>query len=205
MRKIAFVANGVINNYPLIANLIHTYDRVVAVDGGLFHCREMKIMPDLLVGDLDSTTPELLQEYLHLPILKFPTEKDDTDLELAIKAIDLTNIETIGLFGTMGNRLDHTLNNLNLLYQFSKTIIETENESAFLIENEKQINCFPSQKISLLPLNSSAFGVTTSGLQWELTNVNINQNFRSISNVCLNHSVKINVSKGGLICCLARP
>lgn len=204
VRRIALVANGAIQDLPFIFQLIRTYERIVAVDGGLAYCHQMGITPDLLIGDFDSVTPELLQQYSHVPAFRFPTEKDDTDLELALKAIDHPGVETIGLFGAMGNRVDHTLNNLNLLSLFPKIIIETETESVFSICYEKHIDCHPGQKLSLLPLNSPAVDVTTIGLQWELKNATLNQYFRSISNVCLGHSVTIKIDHGELICCLAR-
>ncbi|MBA3815411.1 MAG: thiamine diphosphokinase [Parachlamydiaceae bacterium] len=202
--RVALVANGAIHDYSLIAELIRTYARVVAVDGGLFHCHEMGIIPDLLIGDLDSVTPILLSKYSHVTTLRFPTEKDDTDLELAIRAVEAPSIVTIGLFGVMGHRVDHAMNNLNLTCLHSKIIIETETESVFAISGEYQINCFPGQKLSLLPLNSPVIGVTTSGLQWELNHATLNKNFRSISNVCLGKSVNIKIHSGQLICCLAR-
>lgn len=204
VRRVALVANGVIQDYSLISPLIRTYERIVAVDGGLTYCQQMGITPDLLIGDFDSVTPELLQQYSHVPTFRYPTEKDDTDLELALKAIDHPGVETIGLFGAMGNRVDHTLNNLNLLSLFPKIIIETETESVFSIGHEKHIDCHPGQKLSLLPLNSPALGVTTTGLQWELKNANLNQYFRSISNVCSGHSLTIKIDHGELICCLTR-
>src|ERR1700761_6483608 len=69
IKSVALVANGVIYDYPLIAQLISKYDRVIAVDGGLFYCQQMRIAPDLLIGDFDSVTPELLEQYATVPML----------------------------------------------------------------------------------------------------------------------------------------
>lgn len=203
-RRVALVANGVIHDYPLIGRLIREYERIVAVDGGLFYCQQMNIVPDLLIGDFDSATPELLQQYSHMAKLQFPTDKDDTDLELALQVVNTPDVEAIGLFGVMGHRVDHALNNLNLTCRFSKIVIETETESIFCINREKHIDCFEGQKLSLLPLNSPVIGVSTTGLKWELKNATIDKYFRSISNVCLSRSVQIHVDSGELICCLSR-
>lgn len=204
IRSVALVANGVIRDYSLIGRLIRAYERVVAVDGGLFYCQQMNIIPDLLIGDFDSVTPELLQQYSHIPKLQFPTDKDDTDLELALQVVNTPDVEAIGLFGVMGHRVDHALNNLSLACRFSKIVVETETESIFCIDCEKHIDCLQGQKLSLLPLNSPVIGVTTTGLKWELKNATFDKYFRSISNVCLGRSVQIHVDSGELICFLSR-
>lgn len=204
-RAIALVANGAIHDYQLIAQLLKSYERIVAVDGGLMHCHQMNIQPDYVIGDFDSAPQELLEAYQGVPSQKFPTDKDETDLELAVEAINSPFVEKIGIFGALELRTDHALNNLFLLYRFpNKIIFETELETVFAITGKKEISCSPGQKISLLPFCSQAKGVTTQGLQWELHDKTLDKHFVSISNVCLSSTVQIDVGKGELICCLSR-
>jgi thiamine pyrophosphokinase len=202
---VALVANGVIHDYDFISSLIRNYDRCLAVDGGLFHCREMNIMPDLIIGDLDSLTPEILNLYPKIPIEKFPSHKDKSDMELAIDAANLVNVTKIGLFGALENRTDHSLANLCLMCRLPKKIvIETEKETLFTLEGKKQVPCKPGQIVSLMPIGSSAKGVTTKGLKWELKDAVLNQDFFSLSNVCLDSHFEISIEQGNLVCCLMR-
>ena len=62
--KTALIANGEILSYSKTKKLLSSFDQVVAVDGGLFHCDQMNLEPTLIVGDLDSASPELIKSIL---------------------------------------------------------------------------------------------------------------------------------------------
>lgn len=205
MPSVALVANGAIHDYDFIASLIRKYDRCIAVDGGLLHCRAIGITPDLIIGDFDSISPEMLNLYPQVHIERFPAEKDLSDMELAIQSVNGPGIEKIALFGAMENRTDHTLVNLLLLSRFpKKMVIETEKESLFCLEGANRFPCQPGQMISFIPIGPPTKGVTSKGLKWELKEATLDQNFFSLSNVCLNTHFEISIQQGSLICCLLR-
>lgn len=204
-QSVAVIANGIIHDYLVISRLIEDYDRIVAVDGGLAHCHRMKIQPDLIIGDFDSAAPELLKHYDHTLIRRFPTNKDATDLELAIEAINPAQSKKIGVFAALEQRTDHTLNNLFLMCRFpDKIVIESEIETLFALNGNTEIMCQPNQRISLIPLDSPVIGVTTKGLKWELIEATLNKNFLSISNICIAQKIQVNIDNGMLVCCLER-
>lgn len=203
-KSVALVANGAIHDYALMAGLIRKYPLCVAVDGGLIHCHEMKICPDLIIGDFDSIPSDLLKRYQDVAIEQFSTDKDESDMELAIQAVNIDSIKNIGIFGALEKRLDHSLANLFLACRFpDKIVIETETESIFAINKAKIVACSPGQIVSLIPL-SVAKGVSTQGLKWELKNATLDKSFLSLSNVCLSPSFKISVAEGDLLCCMSR-
>ena len=91
-------------------------DFVIAADGGYKHLVDAQIMPDLLVGDFDSL------DYVpqNIEIYRFPSEKDDTDMGLALqKGISLGYSE-FALYGGSGSRADHFYANLQLMNRFSE-------------------------------------------------------------------------------------
>ena len=59
---------------------------VVAADGGLLRARGLGLTVDVVVGDLDSVTPEALAaaEAAGARVVRHPQAKDATDLELAL-------------------------------------------------------------------------------------------------------------------------
>lgn len=202
----ALVANGTIHNYAMIAPLVRNYDYCVAVDGGLKHCKAIEIVPDLIIGDFDSVDKELLLQYEGIPLQTFSEEKDDTDIDLAVKEMLVAGAQTIALFGATEGRSDHALYNLHLLQRYpGKMIIESDHETIFVIEGEKEVKCAAGQTVSLMPLGQKVEGVTTRGLKWELKNATLDSTFMSLSNICLQESFRIKVAKGPLLCCLVRP
>jgi thiamine pyrophosphokinase len=205
IETVALVANGAIHDYELISSLIKTYEHCIAVDGGLLHCREMNINPDLIIGDFDSIDPEFLDLYGQVPKEKFPIDKDKTDLELAIQAINTSSIRKIGIFGAMEKRTDHALGNLHLMCRLpEKIVIETERETLIAIEEHRRVPCRPNQTVSLVPFGSYCKGVSTRGLKWELHSATFDKHFMSISNICLENEFHVSVREGSLICCLLR-
>jgi len=203
--SVALIANGAIHDYAFIAGLLRGYDKRIAVDGGLIHCHTMHVQPDLLVGDFDSVSAELLHLYRDTPMQKFPRDKDETDMEIAVQAADTMGVKKIGIFGAMEWRTDHAVANLHLMRRHAhKVIIETERESLFVISGKSRLACHPGQTVSLIPLGAPAKGVTTKGLKWELNHSTLDTNFMSISNICLENSFDITIDEGDLICCLLR-
>lgn len=201
----ALIANGALHDFALTRSLIATYELCIAVDGGLVHCRTMGIVPDLIIGDFDSVPPGLTDEYPNTPKIVFSTDKDDTDLELAVRAANVPAMKKIGVFAAMEKQTDHALANLHLMRRYpGKVVIETEKETIFAIEGKKSVECRPGQTLSLIPMGAPALGVTTHGLKWELTDATVNKDFMSISNCCLGTRVEIVIAEGDLICCLLR-
>ena len=92
----------------------------IGVDRGTLHLVEAGIQPDLAVGDFDSLTlSELRAVREHVKkIQQVPSEKDDTDTELAVKAaLQCFSTGDVIILGVTGGRLDHFLSNLFLPLQ----------------------------------------------------------------------------------------
>lgn len=89
--------------------------RVLAADSGMRHAEMLGLLPELWLGDFDSTSPELDAQYSHVPRRSFPRAKDMTDGELALNeayALGATKVILCGAFG--GDRTDHTMLHLTM-------------------------------------------------------------------------------------------
>ena len=111
MIKIALFAGGTIDSFQM------DFDLFIGVDRGSLLLIEQGICPDLAVGDFDSVSEkELALIYSQSKeVLQAQPEKDDTDLELAVKAVFARYPQAqLTIFGAFGGRLDHTLANIFL-------------------------------------------------------------------------------------------
>ena len=111
MIKIALFAGGTIDSFQM------DFDLFIGVDRGSLLLIEQGICPDLAVGDFDSVSEkELALIYSQSKeVLQAQSEKDDTDLELAVKAVFARYPQAqLTIFGAFGGRLDHTLANIFL-------------------------------------------------------------------------------------------
>ena len=177
-------------------------DLVIAADAGYRTCRELGIVPDLLLGDFDSM--EQPEDFAN--IHRSPVEKNDTDTMLAVK----TGLEQVcGEFylygGTGGRRLDHTLANLQtLLYlrrrgargylydnDFVWTVIENET-----IRVDKTVEW---GLLSVFCLGDRARGVTETGVQYPLQGAELTAEFPlGVSNHILEPVAMVGVETGAL-------
>jgi len=140
MRAVVF-ANGVIREIQLVTKLITEKDFIVSADGGLRYIRSLNLIPKLVVGDLDSINRDDI-EFLNdnnIEILKFPMDKDQTDLEIALRELVNRDYKDILVIGALGGRIDQTLANLGLISSISNDDIRIEfddgREHIMLIRN----------------------------------------------------------------------
>lgn len=145
-------------------------DFIIAADGGYTALSAAGIIPDLLVGDLDSigTVPS------NVPVITFPPEKDMTDMALAMAEGIARGYRTFRLYGASGGREDHTYANLQLLGGASRQGFDCKmicpDFDVYAVTNGtlrlpiKQ----PGKTISVFCHGSTATGVTLQGLKYPL-------------------------------------
>ena len=63
--KVCIVLNGEIKNYQKTKEIIlkEKYDYIIGADGGCNHLYKMNIIPNYIIGDLDSINEELISYY----------------------------------------------------------------------------------------------------------------------------------------------
>lgn len=205
-RAVLFI-NGEVGNYHFIDEFLSEETFLVAVDGGLRHLLSVHQIPDLLIGDLDSVPPEQIDSMASqaVEIQRFPVEKNETDLELALFEVARRGYKEIFLVGALGGRIDQTLANLFLLQMPElaavKVVVIDDSQELFVIRDRAEIKGQTGDTLSLLPLNENAKGVTTVGLRYPLVNESLYpERSRGISNEMLESEALVTLSKGILLC-----
>ena len=112
---------------------------VVAVDSGAKWCFEAGVIPDLLVGDLDSLDPEIAEAFKEQSVqtIAFPSEKDASDLELALEEILDRGFTDLVATNVIGGRIDHELAALGNLAAVGErglavTVVESDQTLIFM-------------------------------------------------------------------------
>ena len=105
----------------------------------------------------------------------FPSEKDATDGELALRAAlesDPDRIVVVGAFG--GNRLDHEFANISLLanedWRDRDVVLVDPTRRVSLLTNRTEINGVAGDVITLIPFGGGVTGISSEGLRYELNN-----------------------------------
>lgn len=207
MRAVIF-ANGKLHNPTKVLSQLREDDLVIAADGGAQHCRDLNIRPALVIGDMDSISPALLDDLKNqgTQILIYPEDKDQTDLELALVYALRHQVDEVMFFGVLGGRLDLSLANLMLLTRnewesLSLVVIDVP-DTAYLMRNHDTISILgnPGDIVSLIPLSEAVTDVSTHGLRWQLNRVDLPQgNTLSVSNELVGTSAQVQIGEGKML------
>ena len=185
---------------------IQSDDFIVGVDSGVKACLSVGLLPNLLVGDFDSASPQVLADIRlkDVPRLAFSSEKASSDLELALEALATRKPSLVSVFGVSGGRTDHMLFNWHLItrrgWQFNRQIIDDTTHSYVLEgDSEIDIDSSPGTHISLLAMNTCD-GVTTTGLYYPLQNATVAVGSTlGLSNVVLSDRFCVKINHGTLL------
>ena len=181
-------------------------DYLIAVDGGLRHLRGLGLHPHLLVGDFDSLSAGELEDCRleGVEILRYPSQKDQTDLELALDAALARGYQDIVIAFGLGGRLDHSLGNLALLSRpdlgGTKLRFDDGETEVFLAGGEGMSACQAGDMVSLLPWNGPAHNITTAGLAYPLRGESLLPwQTRGVSNLCTGSEFQVSHGGGALL------
>ncbi|MCX8999349.1 thiamine diphosphokinase [Rhizobiaceae bacterium BDR2-2] len=90
-----------------------TGSRIIAADGGMRHAEALGVVPELWVGDFDSTDAALFERWADVPRQAFPREKDATDGQIGVEtAIGLGARRLVLAGGLGGARTDHAMQHI---------------------------------------------------------------------------------------------
>ncbi|MDO4776952.1 MAG: thiamine diphosphokinase [Cardiobacteriaceae bacterium] len=158
-------------DYAAPAVLPQAGDAVIAVDGGIRHAARLGVVPDLWLGDFDSSDAALIAQYADVPRRTFPADKDQTDFELALDWVAQTYDEgTLHVIGSGGDEADHAFANVWVLAQSRLPVVLWQKNAVIVAAHgEFQMHfAAPSgSKVSLFA-TTPLHGVSTQGLRWPL-------------------------------------
>jgi len=210
--RVVIFANGELN-YPQNAiDIITPDDLLIAADGGARHCLDLGVVPDFVVGDLDSLQPFEIKALKKsgAEVVVYARKKNFTDLELAFSLAMDRGANEIIVLGGFGGRWDMTVSNLLLATgrKFSGVSIRLIDgpQEATLIKDGEQRTFQGSRGdvLSLIPLGRDVTGVTLSGLEYALSDQTIKAGSTlGISNVLAEDKATVTIEKGVLLCIIS--
>jgi len=183
-------------------------DYVIAADGGYEALTSRGVTPDLVVGDFDSLTPDLMEDVSNHPnVVRSPAEKDETDMMLAVRQGLDRGYKTFVINGGLGGRLDQTVANIQILAYIAESgargILLGLESCVTAIKNDEirfGSNAARGGTISIFSAGGKAEGVTLKGLKYPLENAIVTNDYPiGISNEFTGEPVTITVQTGTLI------
>jgi len=203
---IVVVANGELLYPTRLMAIINRADRVIAADGGANWLMAQHRPPDVLLGDMDSVSPQVLEALQEkgCRLQRHSPDKDETDAELALREAAAMAAERITFLGALGGRIDHTLANILLLampelYGIDASIYDGRSWLS-IVSGDGTISGQVGDTVSLIPFGGDAEGIVTTGLKYPLHNESLPLGpARGVSNVLLQPVGHISIRRGRLL------
>jgi thiamine pyrophosphokinase len=209
--KILLVLGGEPPGEDLLRWRFEDCNLTVAVDFGWLAFRKAGLLPDILVGDMDSCGETDLQDGIPSSVrVIVDSDQNNTDFQKAINLInsDYSPHEII-ILGGLGKRTDHLLNNFSIVSGIQNEIIvvmDSDDEWIRRVTSSAsaEVRGMKGATISLVPQRINTV-VRSSGLKWELDNEVLNwSNQFSQSNEIVSDFSKISVLSGSLLILLQK-
>ena len=193
-----------------------TFDKIIAVDGGLKAVKELGLVPDYIVGDFDSVSSEVREEFRQYPYIvweQHKPEKKETDTELARNRALALACDEIVFLGATGGRIDHMIGNIHAL----KTCME-RGINAYIVDSQNRLYLLDGERefsketqwgkyVSFAPYTEEVTGITLTGFKYPLKDKTIRRGEEvglCVSNEIAEDTAKITLEDGVLICIESR-
>lgn len=176
-------------------------DLIIAADGGYDTLMKIGIIPDLLIGDMDSRVGESAL----CETIVFPVKKDETDSFLAYREGVKRGYTDFKLYGGVGGREDHTFANISLLIYAKEAghsvTMYGNGYEAFAIKNEKiTVSGEIGKHFSAFAFGGEARGVTIRGLEYEARDISLSPSYPlAVSNRFCGEEASVEVKDGVLL------
>lgn len=205
MKRAVIIINGNLTTIPSLSKLLKKNDLLICADGAAEYTYKQNIIPNVIVGDLDSITNDVKKYYesKQVTFVTYSREKDFTDTELTINyALDYGSEELV-ICGLLGDRVDHILSNVFYLSKIAQklpcTILEGNSNLHFSYK-DISLTGKVGDEVSLIPFQGDCEGIITKGLYYPLSNETLEYgSTRGISNVFLKTTCTISFKKGNLL------
>lgn len=143
---------------------------VVAADGGANLLRQVSIVPNAVIGDLDST--EDIDHWRKFSKVIELKEQETTDFEKCLYSIDTPYFIALGF---TGSRFDHTLAAMHVMqkWQLKKNVILLSGDDVICLRSDVvELRLPVGTRVSLYPLNRVSFR-SSDGLHYPLDNLTL--------------------------------
>lgn len=208
---ILIVSGGDPSGSEILEASAQNLEMIIAADKGAKYCLDAGIVPDMIIGDMDSVPEETLEilSKKKVDIVSCSPDKDKTDTQLALEVAIARGAKQVEILSGIGDRFDHSIANVHLLYKALThgvyAYILTSRHKIFLVNSEYCIESMKGSTISFLPLSEKVDGIYLDGFAYNLEGAVMEIGFPyGVSNTITSDKAIIRVSGGVIIAIISR-
>ena len=196
------IGNGETQETVFLQNLAQQADLILAADGGADRALSAGVRPDVVIGDLDSVSPQA-KKILPAEKFIFVNNQNNTDLEKALDYLIAHQCTQCTLTGFVGGRWDFTFGNFLSVYPYLDKMdicVAGKGWKIWPLTHSVTKNVRPGARVSLIPA-ADCQNVTLQGLVYPLehANLSLGRTGQTLSNVAKLSEITISFDKGFLL------
>jgi thiamine pyrophosphokinase len=199
-QAIALIGGGPVPRRDL-ALVMARAQRLVAVDGGANRLHALGLVPEAVIGDLDSILPAV-RAALSPAILHEMAEQDTTDFDKALRSVRAPIVLAAGF---QGARLDHGLAVLTALvaHRRQPCIVLGASDIVFHAPRRLDLRLLPGDRLSLFPM--ARVTGRSCGLRWPIDGISFAPDgMIGTSNQVVARDVRLDMDGPGMLVILPR-
>lgn len=188
-KNVSVILNGQMPTDDTIINQITNSDYIIAVDGSANKLFDLEIIPDVIIGDLDSLQNTKNKD---IELVETP-DQNKTDFRKTLEWCIEKNILNISIFGISGESEDHFLGNYYTLSDFGEKISWKAFTDFSVISpcvGNKKFESFKGQKVSLFCMKGSST-VNSENLEYPLQSYHLKPSDDAVRNLSLEDNFTI--------------
>lgn len=147
----------------------------IAVDKGIDKADQLKGV-DYWLGDFDSSLHLQIDSSKYSVKIPYPTDKNETDTELALSLVKECGVMEVLLVGGIGGRIDHQMALLFYPFQYSSLqFYHSDGRQSFYYLHPKKCYHIPAKAESLVSIIAltDLTGLTLTNVRWPLTDYDL--------------------------------
>ncbi len=201
--RAAIFLNGTEPSSKLTKRLLGDRCHIIAADGGANYLHKKRIVPDVIIGDMDSVNMKTAEHFKRSGVSFIRiNEQETTDFEKSLNYCRSEGFENVAVLGAASERPDHTMNNFSVMKRFSKFLdvrMFSEEFEIFFADKNTEFSYRRNETLSMMAM-PKATGIVTRGLKYPLNNETLEFGKREGSlNESVSESISINYKSGSLL------
>lgn len=180
--KVVILANGLFPMAQQGLDLLKAADQLICCDGAADKLIASGMSPHVIVGDMDSLSGEVREQYASIIIQS--DDQESNDLTKAVHYCIDKGYSSLSILGATGMREDHTLGNISLMLEYYPRIevqIISDYGIFFLVRSGEQVRSKLGEKISFFSIDNRVC-VSSTGLLYQLNDLQLSNWYRATLN-----------------------
>ncbi len=197
--KTVILANGDFPKSPRAIQVLKTADFLIACDGAANNLLERNIVPQLVIGDLDSINAAASEKFKAVTV--HVSRQDNTDLMKALEWCIQNGKKEVSILAAAGGREDHTLGNIFAITSYATELhlkLYTDTGYFVALPQFAELETHKGQQVSLFP-QPLDMKITTQGLKYPLNNQALNSLYAGTLNEAEGKRIHLDFDKGVLL------